>query len=126
MYQLRTHQGEYCSQPYQLAPQEMAWLGNIDGTALDAEFHKGIGCHHCNNTGYSGRIGVYELLEMDEAMLYALRKSDAAEFARAANNSPRFRSLTQCALDYAREGVTSVQEVFKISASLDDSDASVL
>jgi MSHA biogenesis protein MshE len=112
---------EHCKQPYQLNPQELTWLGNIESTALDAQYHKGIGCHHCNNTGYSGRIGVYELLEMDEGLLYALRKGDAAEFTKAASNNPNFRSLSQCALDYARIGVTSVQEVFKITASLDDS-----
>lgn len=117
---------EYCRQPYKMTPQEMTWLGNIDGTALDAQFVKGTGCHQCNNTGYAGRIGVYELLEMDEHLLYALRKNDAAEFARAASQNPHFRSLTQCALDYARQGVTSVQEVFKITASLDDRDAAVL
>lgn len=111
---------EHCKQPYALSPQELTWLGNIDGTALDASYHKGTGCHHCNNTGYSGRIGVYELLEMDEHLLYALRKGDAAEFARAAGENPNFHSLSQCALDYARAGITSVQEVFKITASLDD------
>ncbi len=95
-------------------------MGNIDGTALDAQYHKGSGCHHCNNTGYSGRIGVYELLEMDENLLYALRKGDAAEFSRAAAESPNFRSLSLCTLDYARSGVTSVQEVFRITATLDD------
>lgn len=111
---------EHCKQPYKLNEKELTWLGHIDGKALDAEYHKGNGCHHCNNTGYSGRIGVYELLEMDEALLFALRKGDAAEFARAAADNPRFRSLSQCALDYAKAGVTSVQEVFKITASLDD------
>ncbi|HAG95319.1 MAG: MSHA biogenesis protein MshE [Pseudomonadales bacterium] len=111
---------EHCTQPYKLSPQELTWLGNIDGTALDAEYHKGSGCHHCNNTGYSGRVGVYELLEMDENLLYALRKGDAAEFARAAADNPNFRSLSLCTLDYARTGITSVQEVFKITATLDD------
>ncbi|MCG8535446.1 MAG: Flp pilus assembly complex ATPase component TadA [Pseudomonadales bacterium] len=111
---------EHCKQPYQLNDQELTWLGHIDSTALDAQFTKGTGCHHCNNTGYSGRIGVYELLEMDEALLFALRKGDAAGFTKAAQENPYFRSLSQCALDYARQGITSVQEVFKISASLDD------
>ncbi len=111
---------EYCVQPYELSPQELAWLGNIDSTALDATFQKGKGCHHCNNTGYSGRIGVYELLEMDEPLLHALRRGDAAEFSKAAAGNSHFRSLSQCALDYAREGVTSIHEVFKITASLDD------
>jgi MSHA biogenesis protein MshE len=112
---------EHCNQPYQLTPQELTWLGNIDSSALDIEYRKGTGCHQCNNTGYSGRIGVYELLEMNEALLYALRKGDAAEFTRAAENSPDFRSLTRWALDYARVGVTSVHEVFRITATLEGS-----
>ena len=109
-----------CKQPYQLSPQESVWLSRLDPQALDAEFHAGTGCHQCNNTGYSGRIGVYELLELDDNMLQALRRNSAAEFTDAAHQNPYFRSLSQCALDYARQGVTSVQEVFKISASLDD------
>jgi len=110
----------HCSEPYALTPQESTWLSHIDGKALDSSFFLGRGCHHCNNTGYSGRMGVYELLELDEPMLQALRRNDAAEFATAAAANPYFRSLSQCALDYAREGVTSLQEVFKITASLDD------
>lgn len=111
---------EHCKQPYQLEKQEMAWLSKLDSTALELSFFKGIGCHHCNNTGYSGRIGVYELLEMSEPLLHALRKGDAAEFSRAADSDTNFYSLTLCALDYARAGITSVQEVFKVSATLDD------
>ncbi|MCG8672029.1 MAG: GspE/PulE family protein, partial [Pseudomonadales bacterium] len=111
---------DYCKQPYELSPQEATWLSHIDSTALEANFIKGTGCHQCNNTGYSGRIGVYELLELDEPMLQALRRNSAAEFTDAAHQNPYFRTLAQCALDYAKQGITSVHEVFKISASLDD------
>ena len=111
---------DYCKQPYALTPQESTWLSHLDSKALEAEFVAGTGCHQCNNTGYSGRIGVYELLELDENMLQALRRNSAAEFTDAAHHNPYFRTLAQCALDYARQGITSVQEVFKISASLDD------
>lgn len=109
-----------CKQPHLLTPQESIWLSNIDSKALDATYYRGGGCHQCNNTGYAGRMGVYELLELDEPLLHALRKGDAAEFARAAAANPYYVSLNRCALDYARRGLTSVQEVFKISASLDD------
>lgn len=111
---------QHCQAPYETTPQENAWLSHIDETAIGAAFVLGRGCHHCNNTGYSGRIGVYELLELDEPMLQALRRNDAAEFSSAASQNPYFRSLAQCALDYARNGITTVQEVFKITASLDD------
>lgn len=109
-----------CKQPYQLTPQEAIWLSNIDGRALESPYYRGMGCHQCNNTGYVGRMGVYELLELDEPLLHALRKGDAAEFARAAAANPYYVSLNRCALEYAKNGLTSVQEVFKISASLDD------
>ncbi|MGB3620435.1 MAG: ATPase, T2SS/T4P/T4SS family, partial [Ketobacter sp.] len=111
---------EHCKQPYTLTPQEKTWLSNIDATAVDAQFQKGSGCHHCNNTGYTGRLGVYELLEMNEPLLYALRKGDAAEFTKAARDNPEFVTLSRCALDFARSGITSVQEVFKISATLEE------
>ncbi len=109
-----------CKQPYVLTTQESIWLSNIDASVAQATYYRGTGCHQCNNTGYAGRMGVYELLELDEPLLHALRKGDAAGFARAAQTNPHYVSLNRCALEYARNGLTSVQEVFKISASLDD------
>ena len=66
---------------------------------------------------------MYELLELDDAMLDALRKNDTALFTQEAKNSDLYLPLSLCALDYAIEGRTSIQEVFKISASLDDATA---
>lgn len=109
-----------CKTKAQLNPQERAWLAGISQGDLETEFYVGRGCHHCNNTGYVGRTGVYELLELDENMLDALRRHDAAGFINAAYNSPYYLSLTMCALTYARAGITSMQEVFKISATLED------
>ena len=40
-------------------------------------YRKGRGCQSCNPTGYAGRIGVYELLELDQSMMDALRRNDA-------------------------------------------------
>lgn len=109
-----------CKHPAVLNPQERAWLASISQSDLDTEFFAGRGCHHCNNTGYVGRTGVYELLELDDNMLDALRQRDASGFIFSAKNSPHYLSLTMCALTYARAGITSLHEVFKISATLDD------
>ena len=111
---------EYCSEADQLSSQERAWIRNISPAHVNTPFVKGRGCHQCNNTGYSGRIGVYELLEMDDAMLDGLRRNSASEFANAANANPHYVSLTDCAMRYAEQGITSVHEVFRISASLDE------
>ncbi|TDT36983.1 MSHA biogenesis protein MshE [Halospina denitrificans] len=81
-------------------------------------FVKGNGCYQCGNTGYRGRIGVHELLEMDDDMLDALRRADYAAFERAARASPGYESLDRCALRYAEQGITTLEEVARVSATL--------
>jgi MSHA biogenesis protein MshE len=111
---------EHCQENHELEEQERAWLMSMTEDSLLTSYKKGRGCHHCNNTGYSGRMGIYELLEMDDGMITAMRRNSADEFASAAKAHPRFRPLALCALDYARQGITSLDEVFRISASLGD------
>ncbi|MBL4606294.1 MAG: Flp pilus assembly complex ATPase component TadA, partial [Pseudomonadales bacterium] len=111
---------EHCKQPYELSVQENIWLESINADKVGVPYFLGSGCHHCNNTGYTGRLGVYELLELDEPMLDALRRGDTAEFSKAAYYNKHFIPLAECALQYASEGITSVQEVFRISSSLED------
>lgn len=80
----------------------------------DTEFHSGPGCQRCQFTGYRGRIGVFELLELDDAMVSALRLENVDAFSEAAKNSEYFKPLALAALDYAKQGVTSLEEVFKL------------
>jgi len=65
--------------------------------------------------GYRGRVGVFEFLELDEAMADALRRNNAADFANAANASEHYVPLNMAALEYAREGVTTLDEVCRVS-----------
>jgi MSHA biogenesis protein MshE len=109
---------DHCQESYQPDEQEKSWLISMAEDSLQVSYKRGRGCHHCNNTGYSGRIGIYELLEMDTAMITAMRENSAEDFAQSAKAHPRFRPLALCALDYARQGITSLDEVFRVSASL--------
>ena len=115
-----------CKEPYQPTEQELIWLQSFDLDPLDIEagFIHGKGCYQCSNTGYKGRLGVYEMLEMDEDMLDALRRKDVSDFTRAARRSPIYRPLGQCAMDYALQGVTSLQEVARVAAT-SEADMSV-
>ncbi|KZZ45588.1 MAG: GspE/PulE family protein [Saccharospirillaceae bacterium] len=111
---------QHCQQPHEVNSQEKVWLDNLEAGASTARFTEGRGCHRCQNTGYQGRIGIYELLEITPDMLSSLRRQDNQGFADAAADSPGFRSLSLSALDYARAGITSLDEVFRVSATLDD------
>jgi type IV pilus assembly protein PilB len=57
----------YCRQQVTPTPEELAFYHEAGG-APKADFWAGAGCHVCAGTGYSGRIGVYELLTVTEEM----------------------------------------------------------
>ena len=105
-----------CSETVAIETSHRAWLEEsfkVDCSTFT--FKQGLGCQHCNHSGYRGRIGVYELLEMRDETLDALRRNDSAGFTQAAINTPGFIRFSNCALDYAKQGLTSVAEVIRIT-----------
>jgi MSHA biogenesis protein MshE len=82
-------------------------------------FYKGKGCQSCNYTGYKGRIGVFEMLELNEAMMESLRRNDPDEFSKVAKASKHYRPLALAALDYAKQGVTAIEEVLRLVEEVD-------
>ncbi len=108
-----------CIHPDTLSAQAMAWLkAYAEPSALEASYVKGRGCGHCNNTGYSGRIGVYEFLDIDKNLTDILGRGDTAGFANAAMENPAFKPLHEVALSYARQGITSMDEVLRVAANI--------
>lgn len=84
------------------------------------QFKQGTGCPHCNNTGYRGRVGVFEMLEINAELAEALRTENINAFAQAAAATPNFKTLSQAALEYAEQGVTSLDEVMSITAQIEE------
>ncbi|WP_028862449.1 GspE/PulE family protein [Psychromonas aquimarina] len=85
-----------------------------DENLQHTHFHSAPGCQRCQFTGYRGRIGVFELLEIDDGMVTALRLDDPEAFAQAAKKAKYFKPLALAALEYAKQGITSLEEVFKL------------
>lgn len=106
-----------CARPAQLSPQQHAWLAQ-NGISDDGSFREPAGCDHCNNSGYKGRLGVFELLVIDEAMAEALRSGNQDAFLAAARSSPEYRPLMHSALAYARQGLTSLDEVARVTEAV--------
>ena len=113
-----------CCEPHDLDSRERAWISAMEGRPCeDVQLHRGSGCSHCNDTGYRGRVGVYELLEMDESLGNALREGDQATYERVAKRKPEYRPLALAALDYARDRITTIQEVFRLAEEIEDAPA---
>ncbi|MCY7295273.1 GspE/PulE family protein [Alteromonas sp. a30] len=111
-----------CKVEYKPTSEELFWLHNIEGDFPKETFQRGLGCQSCHQTGYHGRIGVFELLEMSESMMNALKDSDTAAFSRVAKESPGFFPLAKSALEYAKQGVTTVEEVLKLVEMVADDE----
>lgn len=109
---------QYCKTPYQPDAMALNWLRHHN-IASDTAFWHAPGCQSCNNTGYKGRLGVFELLLMTKPLADALRRNDAERFTTLAHQSEGFTSLGLMALDYARQGVISLEEVMKVSEYLE-------
>jgi MSHA biogenesis protein MshE len=114
---------EKCSENYRLNNEELLWMNRLDNNLKDINFKHGKGCQSCNKTGYKGRIGVFELLEMTENMMNALKVNDTVTFSQAAQQSPGFVPLAKVALMYAKMGITTVDEVLKLIEMVADERA---
>lgn len=109
-----------CTVDYIPTPDDLIWMRSIIGEHAESiTLKRGEGCHHCHNTGYRGRIGVYELLELNEPMADALRRNSTSDFVKAAKANPEFKTLTHATLEYAEQGVTTLEEVLRIAGDID-------
>ena len=120
-----------CAEPSEPVGATLAWLRLKTGTQQPVgRWLRGAGCTECNNTGYKGRIGVYEMLAVDSAMSAALGGNDIVAFGNLARASAGFRSLELAAIDYAAEGITSLEEAIRLAAesltTLEEDETSTL
>jgi MSHA biogenesis protein MshE len=112
---------ESCREAHVPTPQEVEWL-QVEGVERGAwgELVHGRGCSHCNGTGYHGRMGVYEMLEMTQDLVDAAAHDDNTHFMQAARNYLKDRTLLDAALREMKLGHTSVAEVMRISNQVED------
>ena len=113
---------ESCADTYELLPAEHAWLKQELGAQVDAHMYvKGGGCSHCNGTGYRGRTGVYEMLEMSKPVVEAANHADPAHFIEAATREMGGHTLRRHAAELVTQRKTTVEEAMRISNQPEDS-----
>ncbi|MFH4461031.1 GspE/PulE family protein [Vibrio alginolyticus] len=109
-----------CKTEDHLAESRQQWLAGRFPNQVSTIFYKGAGCQNCNLTGYRGRIGVFEMLELEQEMMDKLRANDAVGFAQAARRSENYKPLLASAMELALQGTVSLDEVM----TLGEGDAS--
>ena len=112
---------ESCRQVEPILASEKEWLSAELGDTVDQhQYHAGRGCGHCNGTGFRGRIGVYELLEMTAPVVAAAHHDDPANFVKVAKQQMAGQTLRKYAVDLVVAGLTTVAEAMRINNQIED------
>jgi len=105
-----------CIQPVIPEPFEQTWLKLELGDTLDQHgFVRGRGCTQCNGTGYQGRVGIYELLEMNTSLSDAANNHDTHVFIKLARQQMAGKTLRSNAVAMVVAKRTTVAEAMRIS-----------
>ena len=107
---------QQCKEPYIPTREALETFRLAPG---DMVFYHGLGCSACEQTGYTGRIGIYEIMRLTPRLkeLLTRRATEADMRKSAALEGTRF--LLEDAIDKVRQGVTTLDEVLGIGSRPD-------
>jgi type IV pilus assembly protein PilB len=104
---------KHCVEPNPTPPQALVQAGFLHEDAKRVVPQRGRGCEKCNNTGYKGRVGLYEVMDVtDELRELILVGASAQELRRKAIDDGML-TLRQSGLRKVKEGVTTIDEVVR-------------
>jgi MSHA biogenesis protein MshE len=108
---------EGCAGAWQPQPHEHEWLRcELPGEIERGAYRRGRGCARCNGTGYLGRTGIYEMLEMTRSVVEALNQGDPPVFTRAAREQMGGYTLRRHAAELALRGRTTLAEAMHVTS----------
>jgi len=102
----------YCLQPFKPSPATLEYWGLSE--SIEATFKKGKGCSYCMHSGHKGRMGIYEILKIDEAVQeMIIRGRSSAEITKTLKEEKKLNVLRDVALVRVMEGATTFEEAAK-------------
>jgi len=100
-----------CREEYQPTPDAILSVGLRPDDVKGKKFYRGRGCDRCNNIGYYGRIGLFEILTIDDEMRDMMLQNASTQEIRTASRRMGCRSLRDSGLLAIYDGLTTVEEV---------------
>ena len=102
-----------CSQPQQVPVRELLEVGYTPEEAKSVKIAKGAGCQTCNNTGYKGRVGLYEVMAIDEPLREMILVGASAVELKRKGIERGMMTLRRSGLTKAALGQTTLEEVLR-------------
>jgi len=108
---------EHCKEPYEVPENMKKHLERVGGS--EASVMHGVGCEECRGSGYSGRLGIYELLIVDDDLKAEINKDASVDNMRRAFARSGSNSLFDDGMVKVSQGLTTVEEVLRVTEVFD-------
>jgi len=96
-----------------MPPQEIVEKSELSETGI--ETYHGAGCDNCRHTGYKGRAGIFELMEVTEEIRQLVLEKTSTDIIRQKATSHGMQVLRECGWQKVREGITTIEEVLRVT-----------
>jgi len=106
-----------CKEPYEVPGSEIAALGMEVDPQKPFTIYRGRGCELCHKSGFKGRVGIYEVLEINEEMRQLVVRKSAPSEIRAAATRSGVEPLRAVAVKKLVQGLTSIDEVIRVTVA---------
>ncbi|MDP3982470.1 MAG: GspE/PulE family protein [bacterium] len=104
-----------CVEKTKVSPEMLKFIEKLAGEDISKqEFYKGKGCPECGGSGYKGRVGIYEALELDADLRTLIRGKVSAKEIEDKAKEKGMTSLFMGGLDQVAAGVTTIEEVLRV------------
>ncbi len=115
-----------CKQETQIEPEQLEFVRKVTALIPEAsgevvapesewKFFKGAGCEKCNNTGYKGRLGIYEILTMSDEIKASLSEKISEYEVRELAKQQGMTTMQQDGVLKVLDGLTTVDEIFRVA-----------
>ena len=108
-----------CKQPYTPTERELQAAGITPEQAASATFMKGVGCNHCGNGGYRGRLGIFELMTLSARIRELAFQGASTAQIREEAIKLGMTTLYDDGIRKVCEGITTIEEIFRVAKKTD-------
>ena len=102
-----------CREEIEPTEDMLAQLGLKSGELGDKKFYRGHGCDHCNNVGYKGRVGLFELMIMNDEIRSMIMANESTDLIRETARQNGMVTLRDAGESFIWDGTTTAEEVIR-------------
>ncbi len=106
---------ESCKAPDKLPPEQLEEIRPYIGNKKDVVFWKGEGCDTCHHTGYSGRLGLFEILTLTSTLKEVIGSGVSSEQLKKTAQKEGYHVMSFDGIQKALQGLTTIEEVFRVA-----------